>query len=149
MNKYFLTLSSLSIFLLLFVFIGTVFVTSFGSHWAVVSGIKPVHWFQKYTNFNILIMTVCCFVFFKGLNNNFFTAHQHIIRFVSTATFGVYLVHPIILNIISRILDFTALDSLYIGVISVIPIQTIITFLLSLAFTVFIQRVPLIRHIVP
>ena len=104
-----------------------------------ISIIKQKKYLKYFTglNLNILLYSTCIFIFFK-LNLNSYKINIFFKK-ISIYTFGIYLIHPLILHklrIISG--DFNSIKLLF-----KIPLLSIIVFILSLLICIMIKLLPI------
>ena len=94
-------------------------------------------------NLNILAYSIGIFVFFKHNFNNISIKYMKFIKIISSHTFGIYLIHPMIINIIRGRND-SFLSSL--NLIYKIPLMSLITFLFSFMISIIIKYLPFIGN---
>jgi len=99
---------------------------------------------NDYSNYlNIFFLSISIFLFFK--NNcgdlTFNKKQSRIIQNIAKLTFGIYLIHPLI---IKTIVEKTHFFKLSIDKIFLIPMLNIFIFLLSLIISIIIKKLPLI-----
>ena len=143
---YFLNMQKLNnklnrMFIYLLGLIGLIFSTSISFKFCIIKNTKLN--FFDYKFFNILFTSISIFVFFKNNFNNLIINKKknNIIKKISNFTFGIYLIHPLILGIIMNKLN---IFSLSINTIYFIPLISLITFILSLIFSIIIKFIPII-----
>lgn len=106
-----------------------------------------------YDNFSptCIVMSLCIFVVFKEehLLKNLIGKNENVYKFVKTqlapATFGIYLVHPIFLDIAAKFINITEFQKGSIFHLTPwlgIPFLSIIVVTLSFATMLLIQRIP-------
>ncbi len=95
-----------------------------------------------YLSPNVLLMTVSAFLLFQ-MNKRMFKNSEHIVTFSNTS-FGIYLLHPIVL----QVLYYIIFDKINISAWIDIPLQTILTFLISFGIIWVIQRFKYSSYIV-
>ena len=93
--------------------------------------------------FNIFFASISVFLFFKNNFNNLKINKKQnkIIQNISKLTFGIYLIHPLIIETIIKHLHFF---NLQINIIVLIPMLNIFIFLLSLIISLIIKNIPFI-----
>lgn len=111
-----------------------------GNRW--YSGFKgePDGWMFNYFSFASFIQASCIFCFFSALGGREFK-HGELIRLLSDCTLGVYLIHPLILNLLGRF---------GLSVSSARPVLTLLGVVLLLAAVCFalvaiVWKIPLFR----
>jgi len=93
--------------------------------------------------FTVMIM-INIFVLSKKIDNiQFFNKYKKIIQKISGLTFGVYLIHPFLLEIVNR---FNSLEQTGVPHIIVTPF---VVFVLSMSITWLLKKIPLINYILP
>ncbi|MCR4686265.1 MAG: acyltransferase family protein [Lachnospiraceae bacterium] len=98
--------------------------------------------FLFYKTANVAMMSAGVFVFFKQHLNKTFKFNK-VITYVSSCTFGIYLIHLLIAESFSRYLNITTMSvPLVIG----IPLFTLVYFLMSLAITAVIRLIPVVKN---
>jgi surface polysaccharide O-acyltransferase-like enzyme len=94
---------------------------------------------------NTMFIAFALFVLFKTstipIRRKFFEKYQKIIIFISGHTFGIYLVHDLVLRIIWRI----GLNSLTFNPLLSIPLIAIIDFIISLFIIIMIKKIPFLK----
>ena len=92
-------------------------------------------------NLNIFLYTQSIFIFFKIYFNNIKLIKINVIKLISRATFGIYLMHPLILEALKKINKYLKIN-LYI--IYQIPYISMIVFIISLLISLFLNFIPFI-----
>ena len=104
---------------------------------SIIKQKKNIKFFRG-LNLNILLYSTSVFVFFKYNLNNY--KINQLLKRISNYTFGIYLIHPLILHHIRRISgDFASIKMLF-----KIPLLSIIVFILSLMICVIIKYTPIV-----
>jgi surface polysaccharide O-acyltransferase-like enzyme len=94
---------------------------------------------------NTMFIAFALFVLLKNISSaKFFEKYKRIIIFVSEHTFGIYLVHDLLLQIIGRI----GLNSLTFNPMLSIPVIAIIDFSIGLFITIIIKKIPFLKKYV-
>ncbi len=105
-------------------------------------GIKYGLYFYDYLSITVIPMSISIFFILKLVAGDIF--NDFLARSVSSLSFGVYLTHPIFIDILTCVTDKS---TWLINIVS-IPAMTMIVFLLSLMLTLIIKEVPMINRIV-
>lgn len=110
-------------------------------------------YFYGYQSPNVIVASAAAFVLIRHVteNNNFFQRPVFllVVRSLSSASFGVYLVHVIFLYLLSAgVLGFTLSGFVGNPILS-IPATAVTVFLLSYFAIVAIKRIPIIARIAP
>lgn len=126
-----------------------IIITIFGTYWATSSkGALDIYWFD-YLAPNTVLVSMTVFVIFKQM----FNINTRFIRSFAAASFGIYLIHPFFLtlyksSIFQELFGF-ALHSRTIHVLFGIPATFIIVTLSSYAAVRLLQKIPVVKNIVP
>ena len=104
-----------------------------------------------YLSPNVIVLAVSSFIILKYSSEKIITSTSQkiIVTRLSSASFGIYLIHPVILFIINvgwlgfALSAFTG-DALY-----SVPLTAILTFGLSFLAVFFLQKIPLVRALIP
>lgn len=129
-------------------------VTAYGTFWLTKnnSGIYSGY-FYSYASPNVIFMSAALFVILKHLIESCHTISLHRITpwvySISSASFGIYLVHPIFLMLLDKGNLGFVLNSLSGNPLYFVPVTTFAVFTLSYLFTVVVKKIPIIKHIVP
>ncbi|MBE6794213.1 MAG: hypothetical protein E7532_04620 [Ruminococcaceae bacterium] len=104
----------------------------------------PTDTFYSNTSLNILISSVAFFVFAKyNLNCNNIKEKSHSkLVFLSKCTFGVYLIHPIFIELINKHLHINAVT---VNPLLAVPLFTLTVAVLSYISSIILNKIPLIR----
>ncbi len=102
---------------------------------------KPIDIFTDYFSLTVLLESIAVFVFFKYLNPKLSEKSAGIISRLSKYSFGVYLVHPMILETFDKlglnVQSFTTVLS--------IPVIMIAAAIISLAVSALLNRIPVLK----
>ncbi len=106
-----------------------------------------------YVRLNLAVMSICAFIWLKHVGEawqeKIGQTSAQILRHLSATSFGVYLVHVMILTMLKwGTFGFTLTPSFAPAVIS-IPLMTLAVYFISWLATAFLQRIPVLRSIVP
>jgi len=136
------------------VVVTSIIVMIFGTYFmSVNSGKYDTHLMS--TNMTQTMYAICLFILLRealGRINltSSFTKLEALISMVAGATMGIYLIHPMLLSYVRRGLFgiFLLSPSVLSPIISV-PLVTALLFVVSLILVLILQKIPLIRKIVP
>ncbi|WP_051263355.1 acyltransferase [Tuberibacillus calidus] len=97
--------------------------------------------FYSYLTPNTILIAMAVFLLFKhfGLREN---KNVFIVR-LSISSFGVYLIHPIFLNMFKHLIDVQSHTFI------TIPTLALLTMAVSFIISLFIQRIPVLKWIMP
>ena len=135
--------SKIRIIIYIFGLIGVLITTKISYNVSFKKKKKINHFFYKY--FNVFFTSTSLFIFFKNNFNNLTInkKNNNIIQKISRHTFGIYLIHPLI---IEKIIIKLHLLSLTNNVLFLIPFISIIVFALSLLISIILKFVPLLGY---
>jgi surface polysaccharide O-acyltransferase-like enzyme len=124
--------------------LGTFFLTYYGT--TNNDGKLDQYWYE-YHSITVFMISVGIFTLFKDL---LFKAKQDInskLNWFSQASFGIYLVHLLVLNTLLSTIIGKVWDHLHpiIG----IPVNVAIVIIISAIITFIIQKIPVLKNIVP
>ena len=114
--------------------LGFLFTTLILYNICIINHKKLLIYFNNF-NLNILFYSTGIFVFFKEKFNNLSLNKKTILKRISNYTFGIYLIHPLILDKIVNTMNFSYF-------ILLIPLKSIITFILSFLICVIFKNIP-------
>lgn len=120
--------------------------TAYGTYaLTVINSGNLDEYYYGYLMPNVVMMAAAIFLFIKNINWDTTLSQKPIIlrgiRVVSNASFGIYLVHPMILELLSGI----KINAGYFHPIIGIPVTLSLTFLFSFIVIYFIQRIPILK----
>ena len=120
---------------------GFFFTTIISYNFAFIKNKKINHFDHNFMN--IFLISISTFVFFKSNFNNLKInkIKNNIIQKIAKFTFGIYLIHPLIIEKI--IIKFNFLN-LHINIMLLIPIINLFLFVLSLIICIFLNMLPII-----
>ena len=139
MFGYYLNKNKMSLYYVIIIYIfgiiGFLFTTLIVYKISIIKQKKYIQYFRA-LNLNILLYSTSVFVFFKLNLKNY--KKEQLMKKISNYTFGIYLIHPLILNVVRRIIG----DFAQIKLLLSIPLLAIIVFLLSLIICIIIKLIP-------
>lgn len=108
------------------------------------------YYFYSFTNPFVAILSISIFIFFRqlsDLNISWIAKIGPFINKIAPATFGIYLIHPFIIDIIVKLkINFPSFYPH--DPIAGLILSSLLIFYISMHFTLFIQRIPKIKSIV-
>lgn len=118
-------------------------ITFFASTWTAKHQ-ESTGLFSDELTVNVLMMTVAVFVFAKQHMNKLVKSAKamFILSYISKCTFGVYLVHPLIIDCLKRYVGITNLS--FNPIISV-PILALIVFVCSMGVSAILNKIPFVK----
>ena len=100
--------------------------------------------YMKFINLNIIIYSASIFIFFKNFFNHNNNQISYFIKLISNNTFGVYLIHLLIMYKIK--LDKINIFFSSLKLIFRIPLINLFIFILSLLISIIIKHIPIIGN---
>jgi len=99
--------------------------------------------FLNSLNIFTLLEATAVFVFIKNIN--FSTRYYSFIIRFSKATFGIYIIHILLMHVV---LDFWGIDSSLLNPVVFIPIYSVLVFVVSYTIVSVLMRIPIIKRFV-
>jgi surface polysaccharide O-acyltransferase-like enzyme len=124
--------------------VGTFFLTYDGT--LKNEGVLDQYWFE-YHSISVLLTSVGLFTLFKDI---LFKSKQSLnayLQWFSQASFGIYLVHVLVLNYLYSAVFAKVWNHLH--PIIAIPVNVVIAIVISSIITYVIQKIPILRKLVP
>ena len=141
LKQYFKSNSPRIMVLLIVLFLLGFFLTFFGTF---ITKENNLGWpLYSYLSPNVLLMTFSIFLIFQMSKESFKRSPKNIIA-LSNASFGIYLLHPIILQVLAYVFFIRVAMPAWIG----IPLQVALAFLISFGIIWIIQRFKYSSYIV-
>lgn len=109
---------------------------------------KKSYLLYNYFSPPVIIMSISLFIILsnlKEINNPINSKINNIINKLSPTTFGIYVIHPIIIDIFTRLINK---DTIFSRPLIFITIISILTFLISTIITLIIIKIPYLRRTV-
>ena len=109
--------------------------------------------FYDYLNLSVILASVSAFILLKSLiNPNVSDINSHAVKLlnqISVASFGIYLVHAFVLDVIGGHIPLIHFNVEMGNPIWSIPLVSGMTFVISFLAVIILQKIPVINHIVP
>ena len=105
--------------------------------------------FRSYPSLNIVLMAIGVFILLKAAGERISPRLARFSAIVSPSTFGIYLIHSIILSGMVAGWEALGFQTAAGPSILVIPLVAVIAFLLSWGVTAVMRKIPIIRATVP
>lgn len=108
--------------------------------------------YYGYSTLNVGLASIASFVILKKLGIQLSTSSSKLASFISTiskAGFGIYLIHLIILGLIQNGYFGFKFNVFTLQPVFAVPLLTIMVFTISYLIVTVMQKIPLIRYIVP
>lgn len=118
------------------------FITFYGTYLISAPNNLFGSYFVNYLNFNTVLVSIMVFLYFKDKN----LKSNVIINSISKYSFGIYLIHVIIMEFIfiNLKVDFHLKQPIF-----YMPFYSLLVLLLSLVFSYLISKIPVIKRIMP
>jgi surface polysaccharide O-acyltransferase-like enzyme len=107
--------------------------------------------FYGYSNLNNVVIAIAIFIFLKNFNKKYPIDNMQFkknIVSISNLTFGIYLIHPFILDIFTRGIMGIKLNNNFIETIYGLPLTAILIFLCSCIVLLILKKIKFIKKIV-
>jgi surface polysaccharide O-acyltransferase-like enzyme len=105
--------------------------------------------FRSYPSLNIVLMSIGAFILLKAAGERIPSWLARLSSLVSPSSFGIYLVHSIILTMVVVGWESLGYKTAAGYSLLVIPLVALIAFLLSWGITAIMRKIPILRTIVP
>lgn len=108
--------------------------------------------FYDFVSLNVIFASGAAFVLLRWMVETRPLSASGISRFIralAISTFGIYLIHVLIIEVLSGWIPMIHINSFMGNAIWSIPLVTTIVFLLSFLIVRFLQRIPILKNIVP
>ncbi|KIL45015.1 acyltransferase [Jeotgalibacillus soli] len=110
------------------------------------NGVFDDYWYE-YHSITVLFSSVGIFILFKDI---LFKSKQDMddkLKWFSQASFGIYLVHVLVLNYLYSFIFGKVWNNLH--PIIAIPVNVVIAIIISAIITIIIQKIPIIKKMIP
>lgn len=105
--------------------------------------------FRSHLSLNIILLASAAFPILKFMGNNVPRRLLPSLYLISEASFGIYLIHPLVMYWMELIWKSFGYETTSGSSFIVIPVVTVVAFLLSFAVTYILQKIPIVRAVVP
>ena len=105
--------------------------------------------FRSYPSLNFVIMSAAAFLLLKRAGERVDVRHGGWLKVFSEASFGIYLVHSLILTAFESYWQNLGYKTASGPSILVIPLVTILLYFASFAVTYLLRRIPILKYTVP
>src|SRR5262249_51818639 len=102
--------------------------------------------------FNVIFASGSAFILLRQISEaKLFTSQgtHDLMRSLATSAFGIYLVHVLVIEVLSFNLPLIHMNSFMGSALWSIPFVSTIVFIISFWITRFIQKIPVLNYIVP
>ena len=125
-------------------FISTFFITYY--YTVKANGQLEQFWYGYFAP-GVVLMAIGLFIFFKYAFQKFERELPLLFRFINQASLGIYILHFFLLNNLLYMVFPKVNDRVH--AILAIPINVTITIVLSMVITLVLQRIPVVKKLVP
>jgi surface polysaccharide O-acyltransferase-like enzyme len=117
-------------------FIIGVIITIVGTYWLSISQGKYNYFLYGYLTMNVCLSAICAFLFFRSLN--FKEKVPRIIEVIDSRSYGVYLIHILVLTCLRKV----HINGFFINPIIGVPLTVTLCLSISTALLVFLDKLP-------
>ncbi|HKG55159.1 MAG TPA: acyltransferase family protein [Anaerolineales bacterium] len=131
--------------------IGTL-ITIFGTYLFTRNSGQFEGFFYDFVSINVILISSAAFLLLRWVSERKpFTSPnaQAMLRTIATRTFGIYLIHILIIEVLSSWIPFLHLNSLMGNAIWSVPLVSTVVFTLSFLIVRILQKIPILKYIVP
>jgi surface polysaccharide O-acyltransferase-like enzyme len=110
------------------------------------------NFFYDFVTLNVILATGAAFLLLRWLSETklFMSANaQAATRILAVSAFGIYLVHPLVIEVLSDWIPFVHINSFMGNAIWSVPLTTTAVFFLSFLIVYLLQKIPILKQIVP
>lgn len=133
-------------------FVLGVFATCLGAYIMTRAAGQYNGFFYDFLSFNVIFAAGGVFVLLRRAGDTAVfgsPAVNTVTRSIATATFGIYLIHILVIEIIGFGIPFAHINSFMGNAVWTIPLVSLLVFLISYVLVRGMQRIPVLRQIVP
>ena len=131
--------------------IGTL-ITIFGTYLFTRNSGQFEGFFYDFVSINVILISSAAFLLLRWVSERKpFTSPnaQAMLRTIATRTFGIYLIHILIIEVLSSWIPFLHINSLMGNAIWSVPLVSTVVFTLSFLIVRILQKIPILKYIVP
>jgi len=109
------------------------------------------NYFNGYLSPNVILLSVSAFILLKYIFSRIVISEKHktILNILNSASFGIYLIHPMIMRHLRKGTFGLSWDVLKNNAIYSVPIMAILTFGIAFVITLLLRQIPYVRKCVP
>jgi surface polysaccharide O-acyltransferase-like enzyme len=108
--------------------------------------------FYDFVSLNVILASSAGFLVLRWISEGkaFISPNVHaMLRTVATSSFGIYLIHIIVIEVLSGWIPFLHINSFMGNAIWSVPLVSMVVFILSFLFVRILQKIPILKYIVP
>ena len=147
-----ITLSGVRVILSFMIWVISTSITILGTYlFTRISG-QFEGFFYDFVSLNVILASAAAFLLLRWLSERkpFTSPSLHTVtRILALSTFGIYLIHILVIEILSSWIPFLHINSLMGNAIWSIPFVTTLVFMVSFLIIRILQKIPVLRYIVP
>jgi surface polysaccharide O-acyltransferase-like enzyme len=132
-------------------FLGTV-ATIMGTYWLTSQSGKFEGFFYDLISLNVIVASAGAFLFLRWFAETKLPASSAVrdaIRWLAAASFGIYLVHVLVIEILAGWIPGIHVDTFMGSPLWSVPLMTGIVFIVSFLIVAILQKIPVLNRIVP
>jgi surface polysaccharide O-acyltransferase-like enzyme len=147
-----ITLSRTRIFLSAIVWVFSALITIVGTYLFTRNSGEFDGFFYDFVSINVILASSAAFMLLRWISEaNIFassTAYA-LMRTFAISTFGIYLIHILVIEVLSGWIPFLHINSFMGNAVWSVPLVAIIVFALSFLIVRILQKLPILKYIVP
>ncbi len=101
---------------------------------------------------NVIVASGAAFILLRKLSEARIVSSERVhdaLRSLALASFGIYLIHILVIEVLNDRIPFARINASMGNPIWSIPFVTSLVFLISYLFVTLLQKIPLVKQIVP
>ena len=145
-------LSRFSILLAASIWVLATFVTILGTYLMTRDSGKFEGFFYDFTSLNVILASAAAFLLLQQVSESKFLASPKVhdfIRGLASGSFGIYLVHILVIEVLQRKIPGFHLDTFIGNPLWSIPLVTFVVLIVSIVITRVLQKVPVVERMIP
>jgi surface polysaccharide O-acyltransferase-like enzyme len=147
-----MTLSRTKIIFSALVWVMNTLITIIGTYLLIRNSGQFDGFFYDFVSLNVILASGAAFLLLRWISERtFFTSAnvQLSMRTLATSTFGIYLIHVIVIEVLRYGIPHLQISSFMGNAIWSIPVVSTIVFIVSFLIVHILQKIPILKHIVP
>jgi surface polysaccharide O-acyltransferase-like enzyme len=147
-----ITLSRARIIFSTFVWVICTLITIIGTYLLTRSSSQFDGFFYDFVSLNVILASSAAFLLLRWLSEAkpfVSSSVQSLMRTLATSAFGIYLVHILVIEVLHYNIPYLQISSFMGNALWSVPLVSTIVFLLSFWIVRIIQKIPLLKYIVP
>jgi len=108
--------------------------------------------FYDFVSLNVILASAAAFLLLRRISETKLLTSAvayAVVRSLATTTFGIYLVHVLVLELLRGWIPFLQINSSMANAIWSLPLVSILVFLVSFLIVCLLQKIPILKQIVP